>query len=50
MGYYKKSFMKNLTKYLVTLVKNGDLVQHSDNHYALNSAKQKGLEQQLAYS
>jgi hypothetical protein len=47
-GYYKKSYMNNLSKYLVTLVKSGDLVQPSTNTYALSPAMRKSLEPVLA--
>jgi hypothetical protein len=47
-GYYKKSYMNNLSNYLVTLVKSGDLVQPSSSSYALSPTKKKSLEQLLA--
>lgn len=47
-GYYKKSYMNNLSNYLVTLVKSGDLVQPSSSSYALSPTKKKALEQLLA--
>ena len=47
-GYFKKSYIGNMTKYLVTLIKGDELVQPSDNKYALSPTKRKALEQQLA--
>ncbi len=44
-GYYKKSYMNNLSNYLVTLVKSGDLVQPTNTTYALSQAKRAALEQ-----
>jgi len=47
-GYYKKSYMNNLSNYLVTLVKSGDLVQPSSSSYALSNTKRKAVEELLA--
>ena len=47
-GYFKKSYIGNMTKYLVTLIKSDELVQPSDNKYALSPTKRKALEQLLA--
>ncbi|MEA2237999.1 MAG: hypothetical protein QOC81_2723 [Thermoanaerobaculia bacterium] len=47
-GYYKKSYMNNLSNYLINLVKAGDLVQPNSTTYALSSTKKKAMEQLLA--
>jgi hypothetical protein len=47
-GYYKKTFSNNLSRYLQTVVKNGDLIETGKDAYSLSANKRKELERILA--
>jgi hypothetical protein len=46
-AHYKASYANNLSKYLTTLVKSGDLLDHGGDKYGLQDSKRTELEQKL---
>jgi len=47
-AYYKKSYTNNLSRYLQTLLKAGDLFESAKDTYALSAGKREELEKLLA--
>src|SRR5439155_25131128 len=47
-GYYKKSYLKNLSYYFTGALKDGTLTESAANTFALGAATRADLEKQLA--
>lgn len=47
-GYYTESIQKNMSAYLTSLVKRGDLVEPKSGYYALSATKQTEMRSSLA--